>query len=856
MIKTRTILACILTACSLPALAANAPYRVAPPPGWVSVAPDSLVTAQARPVEAGDSDFALVDYQVRLQATTLRYSRFAERLVSQAAVDAAAQISIEIDPEHEHLSMHQVRVFRDGKVIDKLADARRSLLNRESGLEEGLINGRVTLHLLLKDVRVGDVLDYSFTSERRDPISERGYYEWFRTQWTTPVRNFRLRVSRPAARALYIKDVGQVGEPVVTQAAEWIQTTWEARDIAALREEAARPAWHIRYPRIELSEFADWNAVRSWALPMYEVDEHLDAALNAQVAELRKEPDEARRIVRALRFVQDEIRYTGLEIGAGAYRPAQPAMVLARRYGDCKDKVLLLVTLLRAVDVDAWPVLAHSRFGRALLERLPGPGAFDHVIAKVRSGGVDYWLDATRSGTGGSLQTLVQADFGPALVLAPTRDGLEQMPERTASAPTRVVTEHYDFRAGTGNTAQLTVHTVYRDEDADAMRVRMRTQTVKRLGDDYLEYYRKSHNGIRATKPLVVADDREKNTYTLDESYEIPEPFEKDDDGRRTFNMEAYLISEQTGKPDQTERDSPLARAFPQHVHHEIVAYLPGEWNIEDKNLAVDDPAFRYRSSMRFKAGTLELSYDLNNTRDHVPVTALKPFLTRLDKAHDDAFFELYEEDRPGAAAPIPTVNLRLYGALVVGLALGAACWFFSRRLRWRLPAAEEHAPKGIAGWMILPVLSCVITPFKLAFVVLTWFRNVGDPANFYPLAASVQGLMLLEFVLVNAMLVLAALALWTLVKQDRRFPLVFITILALSSTASALDTIALGLMGESVRKDFDSNLRITIVSLFSSSLWIAYMLVSQRVRATFVGGGGDDYHSQRVPRVIGDPAA
>ena len=99
----------------------------------------------------------------------------------------------------------------------------------------------------------------------------------------------------------------------------------------------------------------------------------------------------------ALRFVQDDVRYTGLEIGAGAYRPSQPGVVLARRFGDCKDKVFLLVTLLRAMGVEAYPALVHSRMGIGVAERAPSPGAFDHVIAKVRFKDRDYWLDATIS---------------------------------------------------------------------------------------------------------------------------------------------------------------------------------------------------------------------------------------------------------------------------------------------------------------------------------------------------------------------------------------------------------------------------------------------------------------------------
>jgi hypothetical protein len=201
-------------------------------------------------------------------------------------------------------------------------------------------------------------------------------------------------------------------------------------------------------------------------------------------------------------------------------------------------------------------------------------------------------------------------------------------------------------------------------------------------------------------------------------------------------------------------------------------------------------------------------------------------------------------------------VNYRLWGALVVGLGVGVAGWFFSRRLPWRLPDAEPYAPSGIAGWMIFPVLGAVITPFKLAFVLVTWFRNLGDPASFYPLTAAVQVAMLLEFVIVNAMVVLCLLQLWSLIKQERRFPYVFVSMMLLSLTGAVLDTVALGLMGTAMSREFDSSLRTTVVAAVPSVLWITYMLSSQRVRATFVRGGGEDYRAERVPRVLGDPAA
>jgi transglutaminase-like putative cysteine protease len=671
---------------------------MAGPPSWVAVVPDpALLAPGAKAVEAGQSDYSLVDRQVRISAVTSYYQRYVQRLVSQSDVDSAAQVSIEIDPDHEKVLLHEIRVLRAGRSIDKLADARRSLLNRESELEDGLINGRVTLHVLLQDVRVGDVLDYSYTTDRVDPISERGYHAWFYTQWTLPVRRSRLRVLEPVGRALQVKDQSAGPAPVRKQSGAWTETVWDARDVVALPDESGRPAWHSLYPRIELSEFADWNAVRAWALPMYEVAPRKDPAMDALLAELRAETDAKRRVLKALRFVQDDVRYTGLEIGAGAWRPTQPGVVLARRYGDCKDKVLLLTTLLRALDVEVWPALVNSASGRGLKDRLPGPGAFDHVIAKVRLNGTDYWLDATASGQGGVLDTLVQADYGPALLLSPGASGLEQIPERDGKRASSRVKEIYDFRKGTHKLARFTVRSSYHDEDADRMRVQMRSKTATELGKEYFEYYRKSHENIRVVTPLRYADDRERNRFTIEESYEIDKPFVKDgEESGRKFHLEAYLITDQTGKPDETVRTSPLARRFPLHVRHEIVAYLSGAWEIENERKTVTDPAFEYRSSTRFADGKLELDYELRNTRDHVPVAGLNQFLKKLDQARDGAYFTLTDGEEPEAPPVLPpprgAPSIEMFVALLVGIGFGAGAIYLLGRLRSRLPSWRRGA--------------------------------------------------------------------------------------------------------------------------------------------------------------------
>src|ERR1700721_493098 len=93
-------------------------------------------------------------------------------------------------------------------------------------------------------------------------------------------------------------------------------------------------------------------------------------------------------------FLDKEIRYTGVEFGDAAIVLHSPAETLVRKYGDCKDKSTLLVTMLRAADIPAYIALLNAGGRMDVPSDLPGLGLFDHAIVYV-PGPPDPWIDAT-----------------------------------------------------------------------------------------------------------------------------------------------------------------------------------------------------------------------------------------------------------------------------------------------------------------------------------------------------------------------------------------------------------------------------------------------------------------------------
>jgi len=89
----------------------------------------------------------------------------------------------------------------------------------------------------------------------------------------------------------------------------------------------------------------------------------------------RTDADKARAVYDWLR---KNIRYVAVYVGAGGWVPHDVDWILKNRYGDCKDHVLLMQALLRAVGVQAVPVLVHTAAEYELPE-LP-VARFNHAI--------------------------------------------------------------------------------------------------------------------------------------------------------------------------------------------------------------------------------------------------------------------------------------------------------------------------------------------------------------------------------------------------------------------------------------------------------------------------------------------
>ncbi|HEV7919331.1 MAG TPA: DUF3857 domain-containing protein, partial [Thermoanaerobaculia bacterium] len=413
----------LLLLVSLPLTLRAAEFDVRPAPKWVDDAPfEQKVDLPRSQVRYGIYAI-LVDHQVK---GDVQYQRRVRKVLSAAGVQNASELEFDFDPSFERLVLHDVAVLRDGKRLPRLDPEAVRVIDKEDDAGEGIYDGERSAILALKDVRAGDILDYSWSIEGANPLLGGRYDDEYSISASVPTRRIRHRLTWPPSRPLRYSAAPHIEKDVLT---------WEKHDVAAIDDEDETPDWYDPWESVQVTETASWNEVAAWSAKMFELDDASRAAVKQLADRIRNEhASEDERVTAAIRFVQDEVRYLGIEMGRNSHQPHMPAAVLEQRWGDCKDKALLLAALLRELGVEAWPALVNTRLLRKLDERLPSPFSFDHVIVQVARGGRTHWVDATISDQGGTLETIETPNDERALVVKAETTGLIRVETNTRGA--------------------------------------------------------------------------------------------------------------------------------------------------------------------------------------------------------------------------------------------------------------------------------------------------------------------------------------------------------------------------------------------------------------------------------------
>ncbi|MFL6234730.1 MAG: DUF3857 domain-containing protein [Thermoanaerobaculia bacterium] len=311
-------------------------------------------------------------------------------------------------------------------------------------------DGRV-LRAPLPATRPGAVVEQQVTVRDTAPFFEGGVVRLHTLDPGMPVRHARLTLEAPAPLPLRWVVRGLPGVSPKEEVSQGRRRlTFEARDLQPADDpEPGLPSDVPRSAYVAFSTGGSWaDLARRYSGIVDRTVRGADVAAFLRSAAGGPAASQLETINRILARMSDEVRYTGMELGEGGLIPRTPAETLKRRFGDCKDKAVLLTALLRAADIPAYVALLNAgEDDPDVEEALPGFGLFNHAIVVV-PGAPALWIDPTDPyARAGELPTADQGRL--ALVASATATGLVRTPE-AAAADNRVIETREVFLADLG----------------------------------------------------------------------------------------------------------------------------------------------------------------------------------------------------------------------------------------------------------------------------------------------------------------------------------------------------------------------------------------------------------------------
>ena len=373
------LLAGMVMACSAPAAAGDAP-------AWMR----ALVNA---PLPAHDEKTdAVVLYAERVvtvqSADKIRtMTRMAYKILRPSGRDVGV-VMVPFDAQTKISGLHGWCIPAQGKVYE-VKDKEAMEINLANIAGSDLVSDLRDLFLRIPAADPGNIVGYEYEQEDRPYVLQ----DVWQFQEAIPVREASYTLQLPAGweyKAAWMNHTEVAASPVGANG--W---QWQVRDIPAVRmEEEMAPERGVAGQLVvsffppggvaHSKRFTDWHDLGLWYVELTQGRRDASPEIKQKVAEVTANLATPLDKMQALaQFMQHEIRYVAIELGIGGFQPHPAGEVFKHRYGDCKDKVTLLSSMLKEAGVDSYYVIINIERG-VVTDRTPAFNGFNHAILAIR----------------------------------------------------------------------------------------------------------------------------------------------------------------------------------------------------------------------------------------------------------------------------------------------------------------------------------------------------------------------------------------------------------------------------------------------------------------------------------------
>ena len=798
-----------------------AQVKTTPVPEWVKPH-KGIEKASPKPTEGGFT-YLLFERQYHIPQKT-SFSHYKIQVLTVDGIQENSDISINYDPTYQTLFIHEITIWREGKAINKLNLDEVKTIQRESGANQYIYDGSLSALIHLSDVQKQDIIEYSYSIKGFNPVNKDFFSTDLYHQLYFPVQKFHYRIITAADTDLHFKNIEHQYSPTIEQAPGQKIYSWENEALSPKLFDINVPNWLANYPMTSVSNFSGWEEVVSWALPLYQYDAREISPISKSV---NKKALTEEKIPELIRMVQDDIRYLGLESGMSAYRPNSPKKVYDQKFGDCKDKSLLLVALLREEGVKAYPLLVNTEWKSETKALQPSQSAFDHCVVTYEWEGKNYFVDPTISDQGGSFEDSFFPDYGVGLVIKEGVKDLIEIPQ--GKVPYTKINELITVNDFSGN-AEFIVRSEMYGRKADETRAYFANKPKEEITQEYLNYYANLYPGISSTAVVKLMDYNRngENLLTVEEYYQIPDFWQNADDSSYVYGQIYPIVLESLLElPKSANRTMPYFVGDPEEFYQTTQVVLPENWNITPYQNSIDAGAFTYDNKIFGSGNTVVVEHSLKRLKNTIPAIEVAELLKKKEEVMKElSFYVTHTGQKKGSS------NLGQLSILLALIVIGFGIYFGIKLYKNYDPVPWEFAEnKAIGGWLVFPTIGLLATPVYLLITIFeieyfseqTWV-NVNTHGMGLRLLFVTE--MVYNFCFLAFTLILIALFL----RRRTSVPKLMVVFYSISISVVILDNFAAYFLNP----DYEVETREIIRATAAAAIWIPYFIKSERVKSTF----------------------
>ncbi|MBN1117031.1 MAG: DUF2569 family protein, partial [Bacteroidales bacterium] len=687
---------------------------------------------------------------------------------------------------------------------------------------------------------VGDVIEYAYTLKGSNPVFEGNYINEFYLEYGVPMKQIFLQITYPRERKIQYKLFKTREKPTKAIKNGQVTLTWNFSDVSEVVTNSELPGWYSPYAKVQFSEFGHWKEVIKWGENLFPQVDIKGTSLGEKFHEITKGLNNQQEKINALiRFVQDEVRYVGIEANVNSHKPHPPQEVFTKRYGDCKDKTYLLVTLLRHLGEKAWPAYVNTIVKHQVKEHLPSPIVFNHAIVAIENEDALYFVDPTFSNQEGDFRQAYSGNYQTALVVDNAKNGPVDIP---LGSKEKIIIHEKIESIDTIQPAKYIVESTYMGSEADQIRTSFRTRTRKETESAYLDFYDYVYPSMRLVDEVEMTDNKEDNIVKTKEHFEIDEFWTYDDSPAVndyfsiiTPTNLRYYISE----PEQKNRDMPYSIYHPIEIENKIEFINTKEFSVEETQGEISNPSFHFSYNISHSGKKVTFDYRYKSLKDHVTVADFDDYYKDVEEIINSTWYRFtYGKDGEAPTGSSTNWLMVIISIFFVIILVYIAEKFYRKDVQTTNPPEK---PLKIGGWLLLPTIGLLISPFISLYNLFSADYFTQESWEFISSASSAgynkiwSATYIIELLANILLVVYTFFLIIILFKRRTIFPIHYVVFRILFLLFIVTDTILVEMIDSEYFFYQGPDIKKMVQATAAAAIWVPYMFISQRVKNTFV---------------------